>query len=403
MRNLIRYSLYFFMLSLTLSACTSYDDYKKYMPNGEIIYPGKTDTVMVNNGVGRVQLTWVVSDPKVVKSLIMWNGGADSLAVSIEPNRQNDTLRTIISDLPEGDYTFQIENYDVEGNRSLKTNGSGTVYGEVFSKTLLNRGVEVSMLQMGTATIEWMEADVNETGVVLKYTNRSGNEKSLEIPTTETVTVLTDYQSGTELSYRTGFIPDTTSIDVVYAQWETIPALQVVYRELDKRKFVPCLLPGDAGDAWGWTMPHLWDNITTDQMGYHTPSCGRPAHFTFDLGVKAQLSEVTVWQRPNTQWDTYYYASANIKRFEVWGTIDPAADGSWDNWTLLGEFESVKPSGLPLGENSSEDTRKAEMGESFGIPTDLPLVRYIRIRFIEAWDESIPDNHLVEIAFKGDY
>lgn len=400
MKKIIRYGLTLIALGLLCQSCTDYDDYKKYTSGGEIIYPGKVDTIIAYNGKNRAVLKWVVSDPKIVSSLITWNGSADSLFVAISTKNEfgRDTVETTIPGMPEGNYTFYIQNRDESGNISLKTEVDGIVYGNLYIKMLLNRGIKASLLCLGVATIEWVEADAQETGVMVKYTDRSGQEKIQLVLSSEMETRLADYQPGTSLSYSTGFLPDSMAIDTLYTEWENIPEPLVVYRELDKSKFRECSLPGDVGTAWGWIMPYLWDDNLNEGSGFHTPDCDLPQHFTFDLGVMVQLSEITVWQRREQ-----LYKSGNMKRFELWGATEPAADGSWNGWSRLGLFESVKPSGLPLGEISQEDTEYAQAGEKFTISADNLPVRYIRIRFIERWDPLAKASHLMEVAFKGDY
>ncbi|MDR0724958.1 MAG: hypothetical protein LBF59_02980, partial [Prevotellaceae bacterium] len=91
----------------------------------------------------------------------------------------------------------------------------------------------------------------------------------------------------------------------------------------------------------------------------------------------------------------------NLRIFEVWGcqTLDPT--GSWDSWTKLMECESVKPSGLPLGENTNEDEAMARDGEDFINSPSNPKVRYIRIKVLRTWAGG--DNfQITEIEVFGD-
>src|SRR3546814_5591140 len=86
-------------------------------------------------------------------------------------------------------------------------------------------------------------------------------------------------------------------------------------------------------------------------------------HFTFDLGVSARLYEMKTWQR---EAGNGYFNEGNPRKFEIWGiNEEPPADGSYTGWTKLGEFESIKPSGLPVGTLSEEDQVAAASGEVF--------------------------------------
>ncbi|HMG11207.1 MAG TPA: DUF5000 domain-containing lipoprotein, partial [Mucilaginibacter sp.] len=63
---------------------------------------------------------------------------------------------------------------------------------------------------------------------------------------------------------------------------------------------------------------------------------------------------------------------------------------------------SVKPSGLPVGQNSQADADFAAAGEPFTFPTGVPAVRYIRFKVLETWGEA-NYFHILELSmFKLD-
>ncbi|PHN02717.1 DUF5000 domain-containing lipoprotein [Flavilitoribacter nigricans] len=131
--------------------------------------------------------------------------------------------------------------------------------------------------------------------------------------------------------------------------------------------------------------PNVWLTLRSDPSQDHT--------VTVDMGTTAKLSRIKMWQYP--EWvggvQTYYYLGA-MKEFRIWGTNEtPDPSGSFDGWTLLGEYEVTKPSGLPYGQQSNEDVLSATAGEDFEIPFDAPPVRYIRVQNLEnfAGQESL--------------
>lgn len=179
---------------------------------------------------------------------------------------------------------------------------------------------------------------------------------------------------------------------------ELVPLFE---KQLDRTKFSEYRLPTDEESAWGWTMPHIWDgvivnNTNVDKPGFHTAPGRWPQHFTFSLGVEAKLSRFRFWQRGS--WIAF--TDRNIKKFEVWGSNDPASDGSYDGWTLLLEGESVKPSGLPMGQNSDEDLALVGAGEEFVFPAGTPAVKYIRIKVLETWSGA-DSFYIMQVAFWG--
>jgi hypothetical protein len=74
-----------------------------------------------------------------------------------------------------------------------------------------------------------------------------------------------------------------------------------------------------------------------------------------------------------------------MKTFEIWGSMNPSPDGSWESWTRLLEGEVIKPSGLPAGELSDEDRQKCAEGWDFSFPIENPPVRYIRIKCLSVF------------------
>lgn len=170
---------------------------------------------------------------------------------------------------------------------------------------------------------------------------------------------------------------------------------------LDKSKFRAYNLPGDARpEQPGWLeMDRMWNNDYTytnhERWLIATPSdVKEPQISTFDMGVTAQLSRLTLfnWGYDNTQGmgagDRLFYTGEHMRRFEIWGSTAPDPDGSLDSWTLLATFENEKPSKLPYGQQSLEDFEAALRGFDFIFPvgSEVPKVRFVRIRNLESWD-----------------
>lgn len=134
-------------------------------------------------------------------------------------------------------------------------------------------------------------------------------------------------------------------------------------------------------DAFGWVLPRLFDgDINT---GFHTMGTRMPQWVTFDLGVKAKISRIVAFQRPR-----FEYMAATRSKFELWGTNDLANLGDWNAYTKMADCEFVKPSGLPLGQNSDEDLAKAAAGDEFPCYISAPAVRYLRLKALESWERS---------------
>lgn len=73
-----------------------------------------------------------------------------------------------------------------------------------------------------------------------------------------------------------------------------------------------------------------------------------------------------------------------------------------NDWILLTEFTSVKPSGLPLGSTNADDQQLGGLdGEDVLIPIDAPAVRWIRLEVLETWGGVTDFVHIAELTYYG--
>ncbi|WP_158640625.1 DUF4998 domain-containing protein [Anseongella ginsenosidimutans] len=389
-------------------SCSKEDAYKQYIPNGEVKYPGTPDTIISYAGLNRIQLALVLPDPNITRVEVFWNNKSTKLEVPVQKTRVlEDTIKILIEELEEATFNFEVFTRDEDDNISVVTEVQGTAYGESYLSTLHNRALKNAATLYGadgTTTIEWHGPEENERGLELNYTDKNGNPAQLFVGKDESLTLIADYKPGTDFRYRTLFSPQSNMVDVFAAAYTTVSAPPVTYPDLDKSKFREYILPGDAPSAYGWLLPYMWDGRFGEGEGFHTDvTVSSPHHFTFDLGVTAELSEMRIWQRRD---DPYLYSFGNPKRWEVWGSTDPAPDGSYTGWTKLMDCESVKPSGS--GPVTQADRDYANAGELFKFPVITQPVRYIRFRMLENWSgNSVPSSgagvHIMEVNFKGAY
>jgi Domain of unknown function/Domain of unknown function (DUF4959)/Domain of unknown function (DUF5126) len=183
--------------------------------------------------------------------------------------------------------------------------------------------------------------------------------------------------------------------DTLYA--ELAPLFE---QKLEKTKFREVDLPTDtyAGHI-STKIPNLWDDKLGGNIFHTKPGSGLPQWFTIDMGVTATLSRFRLHHRDGTTDGPY--TGGDPKVYEIWGSNSPATDGSWDSWTLLSRFESVKPSGLPEGTVTTEDKQFATVdGEDFDFPANIPPVRYLRFKTIRVWG-ALDHMYIAELTFWG--
>jgi len=179
---------------------------------------------------------------------------------------------------------------------------------------------------------------------------------------------------------------------------------------LDRTKFKKVELPGDA-ILFPLTeatvrFEFLWDNVYmrtwAEGWTYKTMTTNDtrdfPLHITMDLGVNAKVTRMRLM---------HYYKFENraVKAFEIWGHPGPPpADGSWDGWIKLGEYEQFKPSGITtIGQAANAvteaDKKFWEGGDNLNLDSE-PTVRYIRIKGLKNWSNT-KNMSFAEVMFWG--
>jgi hypothetical protein len=253
-------------------------------------------------------------------------------------------------------------------------------------------------------------------GVNVSFLNESGADIKINVLTTDSLGNLYPadifYTQSKKGNFSTrGFAAEKRKFGVfVRDRWnnysDTLFADITPFFEqkLNKTKFKGLPLPTDT------YQPHLddglvdlWDDVwDVPNPVFHTkPNTGIPQWFSFDMGVTARLSRFKFYHRlarSSGGTDGAYYAG-DPEEFEIWGSNNPSADGSWDNWILLGHFVSKKPSGSATP--TSEDLQFACVdGEDFEFPLDIPPVRYLRFKTLKNWG-GVTYVYISELTFWG--
>lgn len=239
-KNLRLFSVLAASLLLATQACEQMEDtYARYLADGEIVYPGKADSLRAFPGNRRIKLQWlIISDPKVVKAVIYWNNNADSLEVPIQKTSSVDTISVMLPDMAEGLYTFDVYTYDNFGHRSIGNQVIGEVYGETYQQTVGNRLIRsvewLDLPQEGEipafkgAQINWFGLNVQAVFMNIRYTHEDGTridvrEEPVRIagrpPLFRETTRLPGCRENSLITYRTAFMPDTAAIDTFYTDY----------------------------------------------------------------------------------------------------------------------------------------------------------------------------------------
>lgn len=194
--------------------------------------------------------------------------------------------------------------------------------------------------------------------------------------------------------------------DTIYKDITPFPEV-----ELDKSKFGNAAFPGDTPHWSENSLSGMWDgDILNWPKVYVThPSALTtiPQHVvTIDTGVLIKMSRIKIWDypeyKPSGAYARSYYNTGNLKDFVIygWPLNTPPTEAGFDGWVPLGHFHEVKPSGLPLGQMSTEDYNAAAAGFSWDFDPSAPAVRYLRLKSLSNW-EGLGTLSIAEIKIYG--
>ena len=263
--------------------------------------------------------------------------------------------------------------------------------------TLIQNKITISS-DFGGAKFKWTNKENTPIAIMLLA---EGRDKKLEVAKT----VYTS-QSETDVSLR-GREPTPQKFavlirdrydnfsDTIYPTSVDKLITPLFEERLDKKLFNKIVLSDDTNwDAWGGNYSYFYDDkkegIVHTQGNHPFPQI-----YSIDLGVIVSLSRFNLLQRQN-----HPFKHGNPKRYTVYGAKElPADDGNLDNWIFLRECESIKPSGLPMGQNTDEDMAHFRSGDEFTFD-DAPEIRYFRLAVTETWD-GVAFINAAELTFWG--
>jgi hypothetical protein len=398
-----------FLAAMMIAAFISCDDNKK---EGAVLNsnpPGVVTNVRVDNQPGQAEITYQLpTDPDLqyVKAVYKLNSGQTR---EIKASCYTNTM--LLDGFGDTDM-HQVEVYAV--------NSSGVVSAPVVVpvKPLENpiwdvrRSIVVKDAFSGfnitaqNPTQHGVAIEIMIKNELDKWENMTGIETSLAtinqykdgldtIPYELALTIRDRFQNYTDTLYTT-----------IKPLFETA---------LDKAKFRDMRLVGDAPIHLSThPMSNMWNNVyvhTNSNRWLINPYDDLYALpvSTIDLGVDVTLSRLTIFNwsfgTSTITGNRLLYSGEHLHYFEIWGMLNyPPNVASFDGWIKLGDFENIKPSGLPDGQETAEDYETALLGFNYIFPIEYATrVRYIRLKVIQTWANTFPIQYgIAEIDVYGD-
>lgn len=203
------------------------DSYRQFFEDGETIYIGRADSILVRGGDNRIEVSWLLlSDPKVNSYKLYWNNHQDSVTSEVKKTANVDTVKVLLDNMAEGLHHFEIVMYDTFGNHSVPARVSGRVYGEQYSDYLVNRIFkDPKILNGGDLQLDWTPAEDELLFTEIQY-NNTENEKIRHVVKPDVVLdTLKLFPEGGSLSMFSAYKPDSLALDTFYSKVEVFQPL----------------------------------------------------------------------------------------------------------------------------------------------------------------------------------
>ncbi|MCY4779149.1 DUF4998 domain-containing protein [Sphingobacterium sp. UT-1RO-CII-1] len=410
MKNIIR--LYCIMVMLScLGACTDAIDPLQFGNSGEVRYAGKAKEASYAGGENRLKIEFLLGpDPNISKAIVFWNLRKDSVLIEIErENLQNNRVSTIIDNLPENVYNFEIYTYDKYGNRSVPVYLTGRTFGSRYATILNNRKIADYEVvdERGDIKILWADSVLSSFQTKVVYENNMGQEKTVIVGNKENTVLLEAVNTERNLKLITQFLPESAALDTFQSIVDfALDPLKLVM-ELPKPYaafFVDGFDPPNSGGfsvlwdgRWGktfsqtetsWASEAGWGSVTV--WDPTSDGTGDATWLTLDLGSSVRVGRY----RTGLYWPYYDYCPMKTELWAYTGKEAPQAKDGWNNWVKIGEVDNSS-----FLKTEADMVREYPNGDNiYTDPAAVPSARYYRVKCIENWN-SDPRYSKVSMSF----
>ncbi|WP_160171302.1 DUF4998 domain-containing protein [Flavobacterium seoulense] len=243
------------------SCSSNADDYLKHVEGGAISYTGKIDSLKIFSGRNRVKVQGlIISDPKVSELRMYWNAKRDSVVVPINRTSGIDQIATLVENLPENIYNFEVRTFDIKGNSSISQNVTAQTFGVRYQASLVDRKIINSSLSSNLSlTIDFAAMDLTTGAFATEiiYIDNLDVEHTVTVPVTQNQLVVPNYKIGSKFKQRSLFLPVKTAIDTFYTDFVSKDPQVIDLTYLIKNNKRPFLTSSTDGGRWGtladWT------------------------------------------------------------------------------------------------------------------------------------------------------
>lgn len=221
MKRIISHIFFAAAVSLAFLSCTTQDDiYKQYVKLGGYDYPAKPIHLSTSSGFKRVVVRWEKPmDPAVKTCRLFWDNYKDSVELDYA-KYPDGKVQVDLGDLQDRSYSFNIVNYDANGNKSLASEIIAAPYGDNWMASRPERAILSARMNGSDAVVVMSKATDEMVATQFRYKNRTGAWVVLDkqLKPGENEVVFPDAQPGKRFEYSSSFCPKS-GLDTVWRSW----------------------------------------------------------------------------------------------------------------------------------------------------------------------------------------
>ena len=385
--------IFLICLIATTTSCNDMDKIHQQYLDGEIIYSGKLDTLLVRPGMYRAQLeayTHLLGNSN--KVIVEFDNRTE--IYDIESDVQ-EIYSVIIENLDEDFYEFDVITQDQEGNLSIPQTVSGFAVGDNFVGDQPPREINDFTFETDGNYVNFFGNAESEFVIytTLDYDNENNEVVRDTLFFEDNKVKLIDFLPLGNLTTQSYIQSGLRGIDTIALEPINYSLPNVPYSELSKEFIQIIEMPGDNNGQFDGANPQEflfdgngnWDG--NNEQTYLSQPGDIPHHFTIDLGVNTVLRKVKL-EMPDAQTNN----QNNATRVQIWGKRTLG----FENTNSSTESELIN-----LGWTLMEDVTLDGQNESIHNFLISPIfdIRYVKYRVVSTVGNV--HSQLTEMTFYG--
>lgn len=203
-----------------LSSCAKQDTvYKEFVIDGGRVYPAKAINASISAGYQRIFIKWEAPmDPSLKSAKLFWDNKTQSREFNYS-DYPDGVIETVVEDLEDRSYTFEIVNYDDKGNASLTQELISSPFGDGWLVSHADRNVSSALVDYdsGVATVTMTNATDEMVYTKVRYVNTKGETVESELlAAADNKLEISDAAQGQFFEYKSAYRPED-GVDVVWS------------------------------------------------------------------------------------------------------------------------------------------------------------------------------------------